>query len=175
MLSPVYSAASIKDRIEQIATAINKDYTDETLVHVVITLNGSFMFAADLIRKIEVPMEVHFAGTASYSGTETEDLRINPEAFPKSFGNSPVLIIEDIVDSGVTITILRNLIAERFASNIKVATLLRRQDGAGKSDYYGFTIPQGLFVVGYGMDMNGMYRGLPDIKAISTGMHKGIC
>jgi hypoxanthine phosphoribosyltransferase len=175
MLSPVYSAASIKDRIEQIATAINKDYDGETLIHVVITLNGSFMFAADLIRQIKVPMEVHFAGTASYSGTETEDLRINPEAFPKSFGNNPVLIIEDIVDTGITIATLRTLIAERFASNIKVATLLRRQDGAGKADYYGFTIPQGLFVVGYGMDINGMYRGLPDLKAISTGTHKGMC
>lgn len=175
MLSSVYSAASIKDRVEQIAESINKGYEGEDLVHVIITLNGSFMFAADLIRQIKVPMEVHFAGTASYSGSETEDLRINPEAFPKTFGNNPVLIIEDIVDSGATISTLRTLIAERFASNIKVATLLRRQEGEGKADFYGFTIPKGLFVVGYGMDMNGMYRGLPELKAISTGTHKGMC
>ena len=175
MLSSVYSAATIKDRVEEIANAINKNYDGEDLIHVIITLNGSFMFAADLVRQIKVPMEVHFAGTASYSGSETEDLRINPEAFPKTFGNNPVLIIEDIVDSGAPIQTLRTLIAERFASNIKVATLLRRQDGDGKADYYGFTIPKGLFVVGYGMDMNGMYRGLPDLKAISTGTHKGMC
>ncbi|MAI08062.1 MAG: hypoxanthine phosphoribosyltransferase [Magnetococcales bacterium] len=175
MLSSVYSAATIKDRVEEIAKSINKAYEGEELVHVIITLNGSFMFAADLVRLIEVPMEVHFAGTASYSGSETQDLRINPEAFPKTFGNNPVLIIEDIVDTGATIATLRTLIAERFASNIKVATLLRRQDGEGKADYYGFTIPKGLFVVGYGMDMNGMYRALPDLKAISTGTHKGMC
>lgn len=175
MLSSVYSAQAIKERVEQMAQAINKDYKGEELVHVIITLNGSFMFAADLIRLIEVPTEVHFAGTASYSGTETVDLRINPEAFPKTFGGNPVLLIEDIVDSGVTIGTLRTLIAERFASNIKVATLLRRQDGDAKIDYFGFTIPKGLFVVGYGMDMNGQYRALPDLKAISVGMNKGVC
>lgn len=175
MLSSVYSADSIKERVSEIAKSINKDYEGENQIHVIITLNGSFMFAADLIRQIKVPMEVHFAGTASYSGAETEDLRINPEAFPKSFGNQPVLIIEDIVDSGMTIKTLRDLIAQRFASNIKVATLLRRQDGAAKADYFGFTIPQGLFVVGYGMDMNGQYRGLPDLQAINVGTSKGLC
>ncbi|MFT7144034.1 MAG: hypoxanthine phosphoribosyltransferase [Alphaproteobacteria bacterium] len=175
MLSPVYSAEAIKERVTTIANAINKSYDGEKLIHVIITLNGSFMFAADLIRLINVPMEVHFAGTASYSGTEIEDLRINPDAFPKTFGNNPVLIIEDIVDSGMTIAALRGLIAARFASNIQVATLLRRQDGGAKAEYFGFTIPKGLFVVGYGMDMNGQYRELPCLKAINVGVSKGMC
>tara|TARA_R110000868_G_scaffold190862_2_gene434959 strand:+ start:26520 stop:27047 length:528 start_codon:yes stop_codon:yes gene_type:complete len=175
MLSPVYSAGAIKERVEEIALAINKSYSGENLIHVIITLNGSFMFAADLIRLIKIPMEVHFAGTASYSGAETQDLRINPEAFPKTFGNNAVLIIEDIVDSGVTIAALRELIAARFASNIQVATLLRRQEGAAKAEYFGFTIPKGLFVVGYGMDMNGQYRELPELKAINVGVSKGVC
>lgn len=175
MLSPVYSAEAIKERVSVIADSINKSYEGEKLIHVIITLNGSFMFAADLIRLIKIPMEVHFAGTASYSGTETEDLRINPEAFPKSFGNNPVLILEDIVDTGVTVAALRELIAARFASNIQVATLLRRQEGNAQAEHYGFTIPKALFVVGYGMDMNGQYRELPDIQAINVGVTKGMC
>ena len=175
MLSEVYSASAISDRVKDIAASINREYKDETILHVIVTLNGSFMFAADLIRQIDVPIEVHFAGTASYSGREKQDMRINPDAFPRSFGNAPVVIVEDIVDSGATIKQLRTLLAERFASSIKIASLLRRQSGNANPDWYGFTIPQNLFVVGYGMDMDGRYRELPDIRAISAATTSGMC
>jgi hypoxanthine phosphoribosyltransferase len=175
MLTPVYSANAIADRITDIAASVNKEYKDAEALHVIVTLNGAFMFAADLLRKLKMPVVVHFAGTGSYSGSETKDLRINPEAFPPSFGNQPVLILEDIVDSGATINTLRTIIAERFASNIKVATLLRRQSGKANADYYGFTIPQGLFIVGFGMDMNDRYRELSDIQSIGVATTSGMC
>lgn len=175
MLSEVYSAGAIAERVKEIASHINREFKDEKIIHAVVTLNGSFMFAADLIRHVKVPMEVHFAGTASYSGREKQDLRINPDAFPKSFGNAPVIIIEDIVDSGATIKQLRTLMAERFASHIKVASLLRRQGGNADPDWFGFTVPKNLFVVGYGMDMDGRFRELPDLKAISAATTSGLC
>ena len=175
MLSQAHSAAAISERVKDIANAINKRYEHEKMLHIIITLNGAFMFGADLIRLLNVPVEVHFAGTGSYSGREKKDLRIDPDALPKSFGNTPVIILEDIMDSGATIGHLRDILARRFASEIKVATLLRRQSGTADADWYGFTVPKGLFVVGYGMDMNGRYRELPDLNVVGIATGSGLC
>lgn len=168
MLSPLYSESVIADRVREIAERMNADFKNADIVHVIVTLNGSFMFAADLVRQLRFPIVMHFAGATSYTGVERKQLRINAEALPPSFGNKPVILIEDIVDTGNTIGALRQMIAERFASEIKVAALLRRQSGGGKADYYGFTVPAGLFVVGYGLDLDGRYRELRDIKTVGV-------
>lgn len=180
MLSPLYSAKAIAERVQDIADHINSDYKDVEALHVVVTLNGAFMFAADLVRKLEMPQVIHFAGAQSYLGTQQGDLRVNADALPRSFGNQPVLIIEDIMDSGRTAKVLRALIAERFSGSIGMAALLRRQNCEGDCDYYGFTVPRGLFVVGYGMDMDGRYRELTDIRAydnatMSSSTSQGLC
>ena len=169
MLSQLYSQSVISDRVVEIAGRLNEDFKGEELVHVIVTLNGAFMFAADLIRKCDFPMMVHFVGAASYTGTEQDkDVRINASAVPPSFGNKPVILVEDIVDSGNTIGKLRQIMADRYASTIKVVSLLRRQGGGGTADYFGFTVPPGLFVVGYGLDLDGRYRELKEIKALDT-------
>ena len=174
MLTPVYSASAIKERVANIAEDLNKDFSVDETVHVIVTLNGSFMFAADLLRLLKFPVVVHFAGASSYLGTETQNLRIDPDSFPKSFGNKPVILIEDVVDTGKTLGLLRQIIADRFAGSIKVASLLKRQGGVG-CDYHGFTIPKDMFVVGYGMDMDGRYRELPDLRAIGSATKEGLC
>lgn len=172
MLSSVYSANAIASRIKDMADEINRDYKGEE-VHIIITLTGAFVFAADLIRHLKVPVIVNFAGTQSFTGEGLQDLRINEDSIPPSFGNNPVLIIEDIVANGETIGALRNILANRFTSSIKVATLLKRQNAAVKADYCGFTVPQDMFVVGYGMDMDGKYRELPDVQSISNAVGVG--
>jgi hypoxanthine phosphoribosyltransferase len=165
MLSPLYSESVIAERVREIADRLNAQYAKADLVHAIVTLNGAFIFAADLVRQLKFPLMLHFAGATSYMGTEQQkDLRINADAIPHSFGNKPVILIEDIIDSGKTISKLRQIMADRFASSITVVALLRRQGGGGNADYFGFTVPPGLFVVGYGLDLDGRYRELRDIQ-----------
>ena len=180
MLTKLYSQSGIAARVTEISGQIKRDFADVPLLHVVVTLNGSFMFSADLVRQLTgLPIEMHFAGESSYHGKEKGTLQINEDALPPSFGNSPVLLIEDIMDSGNTVNALRKMIAARHASQVKVAALLKRQGGETGVDYYGFTIPKGLFVVGYGLDLNGRYRELPDLhsygEAMLHGETRGLC
>lgn len=173
MLSQLYSHSAIEARVTEIASQVNKDFTNIPVLHVIVTLNGSFMFAADLVRKLNMPIEMHFAGESSYHGKERGTLEINEDSLPPSFGNNPVLLIEDLMNSGNTVTALRELIAARSASQVKVAALLKRQGGKTGVDYYGFTIPKGLFVVGYGLDLNGRYREKPDLHSYGEAMMQG--
>lgn len=176
--TPLYSAAAISERISGIADALNRDFGRAPVVHAIVTLNGAFIFAADLIRQLKFPLVLHFAGGSFFEGTEKRSLLINPDALPTSFGNNPVLLIEDVMDSGNTVGQLRKMVAERFSGTIRTVALLKRQSGDGDADYFGFTLPRGLYVVGYGMDMDGRYRELPDIRTLSAGMPTddvGIC
>lgn len=179
MMTLLYSANAIEERVRDMAAAINKEYAGEDLVHAIVTLNGAFMFAADLIRHLNIPLVLHFAGAPSYQGSGSETLRINADALPPSFGNKPVILIEDIMDSGNTVGQLRRIIAERYASSIDVIALLKRQGGDGKLNHYAFTVPRGLFVVGYGMDLDGRYRELKDVHTLATASmstdNSGIC
>lgn len=178
-MTDLYSAESIQERVEKIAAEINNDFKDEELVHVVITLTGAFMFGADLVRLLKIPQVISFAGASSYVGTEQGDsLSLNVSSLPRSFGSKPVILVEDIMDSGNTISALRKVIAERMPSTIKVAALLKRQGCQGQADYFGFTVPRGLFVIGYGMDMDSRYREMSDIRVLgSATMHgsAGVC
>lgn len=174
MLSSIYSAATIASRIKDMADEINRDFSGQE-VHIIITLTGAFIFAADLIRHLKIPVIVNFAGSQSFSGQGSQDLRIDSDSMPPSFGNKPVIIIEDIIANGETVGTIRKILADRFVSSIKVAALLKRQEAPVKADYCGFTIPKDTFVVGYGMDMDGKYRELPDIRAITNAVGSGMC
>ncbi len=172
-LTPLYSANAIRDRVKQIADSLNKEYGNEGLVHAVVVLNGAFMFASDLIRELDLPLVVHFVGAPDFESQESKAMSIELNTLPRSFGNSPVIIIEDIVDGGNTIGKMRTELANRFASRIEVAALLKRQGGEGKADYHGFTVPEGLFLVGYGLDLDGRYRDNKDICTFGTSTVKG--
>lgn len=173
-MTNLYSAGSIKERVEKIAKDINNDFKGEELVHIVITLNGAFMFAADLVRLLDIPQQISFASASSYVGTQQGDsLSLNMDSLPRSFGNKPVILIEDIMDTGNTVTALRQVLADRMASTIKIAALLKRQGCDGHADYFGFTVPRGLFVIGYGMDMDSRYRELSDIQVLDGATMSG--
>ncbi len=178
-MTDLYSVESIQERVEKIAQDINRDFKGEELVHIVVTLNGAFMFAADLVRLLDIPQVISFVGASSYVGAKQGDnLTLNMDSLPRSFGSKPVIVIEDIMDTGNTISALRQVLADRMASTIKVVSLLKRQGCDGHADYFGFTVPRGLFVIGYGMDMDSRYREMSDIKVLGGATmynNGGVC
>lgn len=122
----LYSEDVIANRVETLADELNKKYASYNMVHMVVTLNGSFMFVADLIRKLDFPITLCFAGSVTSNVEPVANTRINSNALPKSFGHQPVIVLEDIIDSGKTIKTLREMVASRFASSIDVVAFVKR-------------------------------------------------
>lgn len=164
---PLFDEATIAKRIAELGKQISEDYENKSLV-VVGVLKGSVIFLADLIRKISVPLEIEFIGVTSYQGTEstghvqiTQDLRCEIKG-------RHVLVVEDIVDTGLTIDYLLEVFNIRQPSSLKICTLLSKPDSQIMKrdlDYVGFEISK-EFVVGYGLDLDGAYRQLPYIAQI---------
>ncbi|HAG52877.1 MAG TPA: hypothetical protein DCL21_03725 [Alphaproteobacteria bacterium] len=173
LMQPLYSKQVIANRVERLADELNKKYKSEANVNLVVTLNGAFIFAADLIRKLQFPVTLYFAGSVTSKVEQVADTRINSNALPASFGNQPVLILEDIIDSGKTITALRKVVAEKYAASIEIIALIKRQSCNIAPNYCCFTIPDGMFIVGYGLDLDNRYRELPGIFTIDCTMNKG--
>lgn len=162
------SQAQLTKRVAEMGTEISAAYADKDLV-VVGVLNGSFMFMADLVRAIELPLRCDFLGLSSY-GSSTESSGV--VAITKDLGgpveNRDLLIIEDIVDTGLTMAYLLKNLQTRKPASIKIASLLSkpaRRQVEINVDYLGFTI-EDRFVVGYGLDFDGLYRNLPYIGTI---------
>lgn len=173
LMQPLYSKQVIANRVERLADELNKKYKGSSNVNLVVTLNGAFVFTADLIRQLNFPVTLYFAGSVTSKIDKLADTRINSNALPKSFGNQPVLIVEDIIDSGKTISTLRTVVAERYAASIEIISLIKRQSCKVSPDYCCFTIPDETFVVGYGLDLDNRYRELSGIFTIDCTMHKG--
>ena len=155
--------AELKKKVKELGEQITKDYEGKSLLLVGI-LKGSVVFMADLMREIKTDCKIDFMSVSSYgSGTVTSgevqiilDLR-------KPIQNYDLLIVEDILDSGVTLSYLRQLLTARGPKSIKICTLLDKPDRRKrdiKPDYCGFTIPD-EFVIGYGLDVDEKYRNLP--------------
>lgn len=157
----------IEDAINSIATNINKDIEDITPIFLVI-LNGSFMFAGDLLKKIAVPCEVSFVKLSSYDGTKSTKKVKELIGFNEDIKGRSIIIVEDIVDSGNTLENVLGQLDRMGAGDVKIATLLFKPDAFEKSykiDYIGIEIPND-FIVGYGLDYNNQGRNLKDIYKI---------
>lgn len=159
------SESEISKRIDQIASEINSDYAGKEIV-VIGVLNGSFIFAADLVRKINVPITMEFMAASSYGdGTESSgelDIKLD---LRKDIRDKHVLIVEDIVDTGLTLSILREKLLDRRPASLKLVSLLfkpARNIHKVPIDYLAFEIEDN-FVIGYGLDLAGRYRELPYI------------
>ena len=154
----------IAARVQELGSQIEEHYKGKD-VHVVAVLKGSFMFLADLVRAIDLPMEIHFLGVSSYAGSEsTGQVKITHDLDGPMEGKH-LLIVEDIVDTGLTLRYLIDNLQARNPESIKVASLLdkpSRRKVALAPDYLGFPIPD-KFVVGYGLDFDGLYRNLDHI------------
>ena len=154
----------ISERVKTIANAINKSKIKDPLF--IAVLNGSFLFAADIMRKITIPnAEISFVKLSSYSGTQTTGNVQELIGLGQDIKNRNIVILEDIIDTGITLEKIILLLSKEKVSDIKVATLLFKPDAYTKEipiDYIGKSIAND-FVVGYGLDYDEFGRNLPHI------------
>ena len=161
----VFPQKKIAQRVRELAAQISRDYAGEDLLLVGI-LKGAFIFLADLARALEVPAEVDFVRLMSYgAGTETSgEVHITKDVELPVKGRH-VLVVEDIVDAGLTLDFLLGHLASHYPASLKICCLIDRHVDRRRpiaSDYAAFTLQDG-FVVGYGLDVDEKHRGLPDI------------
>lgn len=161
------SSSEIQKAIGDVARQINTDLKDKKPLFLAV-LNGSFMFAADLMKKVNVECEISFIKLASYSGT-TSTGKINELiGINESVSGRTIVIIEDIVDTGNTIESITEELKKQGAAEIRIATLLLKPEAYTKSipiEYPAIIVPND-FLVGYGLDYNGLGRNLPDIYVL---------
>ena len=167
-IATMLSREDIQKRVSELGAQITKDYKDGSLV-IVCVLKGSFVFAADLCRNVDLPMRVDFLGVRSYGeGTETSGVVQITQDLSRPIANEDVIIVEDIVDTGLTIAHLIDLFRTRNPRSVRVCALLHKPARSRvevKIDYLGFTI-EDKFVVGYGLDFGERYRNLPYIGVV---------
>lgn len=164
-LPELIDAATIAERVRSLGTQITRDYRDKELVLVAV-LTGSFVFAADLMRAIDLPLTVDFLAVRSYGDDTTSSgvVQITHDV-RHAIDGKDVLLVEDIVDTGLTVSYLRENLLTRNPRSLKLAALLHKPSRTIKSvpiDYLGFTIDD-VFVVGCGLDHAQRYRNLPYI------------
>lgn len=164
----LYPKDVIEKRVRELAGTISRDYEGKELI-VIGILKGAFIFMADLIRCLSVPCRVDFVRLASYGeGTSSSGKVVMTKDIETSIKDRDILIVEDVVDTGLTLSFLVNWLKERNPRSIKVCAFLdkrKRRRAPFEADYVGFTIDDG-FVVGYGLDFNEKARFLPDICVI---------
>lgn len=157
-------ASKIEEKTRELASRINIDYKDQSPVFLPI-LNGSFMFAADLIKEIKIPCKISFVKTSSYSGTSSTGQLKTLIGHDESLFNQDIVIIEDIVDSGLTIEKIMEELRSLGTKSVEVISLLRKKGAREKNTdvkYVGFDLDS-EFVVGYGLDYDGYGRNYKDI------------
>jgi hypoxanthine phosphoribosyltransferase len=165
------SADRINARVSEMASEIARVYEGKP-VTVVGILTGCLIFTADLIRRIDLPLRVAFVTASSYRGETTipGKLEIRDELLPDINGRH-ILLLDDILDTGKTLTRVVSHLLDRGAETVKVGVLLRkigRQEVPFEPDFVGFTIPD-KFVIGYGLDFNDEYRHLPFVGVLGPG------
>ena len=161
------TSTEIQRAIWRMADEMDRDLKDQNPLMICI-LNGSFMFAADLMKKFTTPCQVSFVKLASYQGTQTTGKVKELIGLNESIEGRTVVLLEDIVDTGVTIDLLVKQIKGMNPAQVKVATLLFKPEACKADitlDYVGLSIPND-FIVGFGLDYDGYGRNLPDIYSL---------
>ncbi|HPV50883.1 MAG TPA: hypoxanthine phosphoribosyltransferase [Smithella sp.] len=166
----LFPKETIQKRVREMANQISKDYAGKELILIGV-LKGAFIFMADLIREINIPCRVDFARLASYgTGSESSGKVVLTKDIETSIKDKDILIVEDILDTGLTMQYFVEWLKERNPKSLKTCVFLdkrKRRKVPLEADYVGFTIDDG-FVVGYGLDFNEMYRFSPDIYTIHS-------
>lgn len=161
---PFLTTAQIDEQISKMAASINKDYAGKRPLFIGI-LNGSFMFASDLFKHITVDAEISFIKLASYKGTRSTGHVITSIGLDESLRDRHVVIIEDIVDTGKTLSEFLPQLMDQQPASLKIAALLHKPDALKhdlKIDYLGFSVPD-KFLLGFGLDYDGLGRNLKEI------------
>ncbi|MBV9217255.1 MAG: hypoxanthine phosphoribosyltransferase [Acidobacteria bacterium] len=168
-LEVLFSEKEIQDRIKELGAHITSDYQGKDLV-LVSVLKGSCVFLADLMRAIDLKLTIDFMSVSSYKNElkSTGDVEILKD-LSNSIRGKDVLVVEDIIDTGLTLSRLLDILGSRGANSIKLASFLDKPEPRIKTelsiDYTGFVVPN-KFVVGYGLDAAGRYRNLPFIAVV---------
>jgi hypoxanthine phosphoribosyltransferase len=163
------SHQAIQKRVGELAVEIRRDFPDD--LHLIAVLKGAFIFLSDLVRHMTGPVSLDFMAVSSYAASTTTsgEVRLLKD-LDTTLGGRNVVIIEDIVDTGLTLTYLQDILRARGPKVLRTACLLskpsRRQVDV-KVDYVGFTI-EDRFVVGYGLDYGEQFRNLPDIAVLGS-------
>ena len=163
------SDVAIAQRTRELAADIHRDYADAGQLHIVCVLKGAFMFLADLVRAIDMPVTLDFMALSSYANgtTSSGEVRLLKD-LDSALEGRHVLIVEDIVDTGLTLQYLQDILAARGPKSVRTACLLSkpsRRKVDVRVEYIGFTI-EDHFVVGYGLDLDERYRNLPHIAVV---------
>jgi len=165
----------IAEAVAKLGQQITKDYQGKELMLVGI-LKGAVVFFSDLVREIDLPVKMEFMAVSSYgAATKTTGVVNLVKDITVDITGMDVLIVEDIVDSGMTLSYLKKYLSTRGAASIRIATLLDKPERRRvdlKADYFCFTIPD-EFVVGYGLDYAEKYRNLPDIGVLDPRVYGG--
>lgn len=160
----------IEEMLDRISAQINKDYEGKSLI-VCGILTGAFIFTSDLVRRLKMPVIVDFMQVSSYVGeVSSGNLKIKKDMSYDIEGKD-VLIVEDIIDTGRTLELLKHQLLKRGPSSLKICTAFdkpARRVNDLKPDYNGITIPD-EFIVGYGLDLDGEYRNFDDIRIVRKG------
>jgi hypoxanthine phosphoribosyltransferase len=162
-------ASEINKAVGEVARRINTELKDKKPLFLSV-LNGSFMFASDLMKKITIDCEISFVKVASYDGTSTSGSVKQLIGLNESIKDRTVVIIEDIVDTGLTIESVVKQLEAMEPADIKIATLLYKPEAYRKKlqlDYVAIVVPND-FLVGYGLDYDGLGRNLPDIYVLDN-------
>jgi hypoxanthine phosphoribosyltransferase len=168
------SEEEIKEICKRLGKQISEDYKDKKLV-LVSVLKGGVVFLSDLMREITCDCQIDFMSVSSYSGTKTtgvvkfkKDMDVDPDG-------RDILIVEDILDSGITLSYLKKVIEGRNAASVKVCTFLDKPANRQTditADYVGAEVPD-EFIIGYGLDYNEKYRNLPYVGVLSEKVYAG--
>jgi hypoxanthine phosphoribosyltransferase len=165
-LKVLLSAEQIHNRIAELGAEIDRDYPSGEPVYLIAVLKGAFIFMADLARAMKTPARIEFIGISSYGKGKTSSGQVQlTKDLDAPIEGHHVIIVEDILDTGITLNYLTKLMAQRKPKSLRIVALLdkpERRKSPVKADYVGFTIPD-EFVVGYGLDYAEDYRNLKDV------------
>lgn len=171
----LFSQQQLEERVDQIAQEITRDYAGKEIV-LISVLRGSFVFMADLCRRIDLPCTIDFMSVSSYGkGTSSSGQVQITKDLSGDISGKHILVVEDILDSGNTLSYLLKLLEQRAPASIRLCTLLDKPERRIKPvevHYSGFTIPD-AFVVGYGLDYAEHYRNLPYIGILKPEVYGG--
>ncbi len=169
----LFSGEEIKQRVAELGAEISRDYADKEVICIGV-LKGCFIFMADVVRSIDLKCSIDFMAVSSYgSGTVTTGAVKISKDISSNIEGRDILIIEDILDSGVTLSYLREFLMQRKPASIKICTLFdkpARRKADISADYVGFICPD-EFIVGYGLDYDEKYRNLPYIGVLKREIY----
>lgn len=170
----LFDREAIEKRVKELGAQITEDYKDKDLVCICL-LKGGVLFLTDLIKEIDLKLDIDFMDVSSYGATtvSTGEVRILKD-LDASVNGRDVLIVEDIIDTGITLAHVLDMFKARGAKSIEIVTFLNKEERRQKEinvKYRGFDIPD-YFVVGYGLDFNEKYRNLPYIGYLKEELYK---